>query len=114
MTSPNLRDRILTELDSLPGIALGELLGFLQLLHQKYQPAPPRDPATPNASPNLQLDLAILLYQHWSISLSKAREMAGIPLIEFQKILSARGIDIHSDIESFEREVQRLQVQGHL
>jgi predicted HTH domain antitoxin len=62
----------------------------------------------------LEREIAILLFQQKKLNLRKARELAGLPLIEFQQALASRGIDVHDDIESFQTEVENLKAWGDL
>jgi predicted HTH domain antitoxin len=62
----------------------------------------------------LKRELAVLLFQQKKLGLSKARELAGIPLIEFQRELAGRGIAVQDDVAGFEAEVQQLRSQGEL
>jgi predicted HTH domain antitoxin len=43
----------------------------------------------------LKQDIAILLFQKKQLSLSKARELAEMPLIEFQQELANRGVTLN-------------------
>lgn len=62
----------------------------------------------------LKREIAILLFQQKKLGLSKARELAGMPLIEFQKELSSRGIVIHDNEADLQAEVENLQAWGDL
>jgi predicted HTH domain antitoxin len=59
-------------------------------------------------------EIAIALFQQERISLSRASKIAGIDLIEFQKLISDRGICVHYDVEEFEQDVQHLRDRGWL
>lgn len=52
------------------------------------------------------------LFQQERISLSRASKIAGIELIDFQKLLADRNICVHYDVEDFEQDVQHLRDQG--
>jgi predicted HTH domain antitoxin len=56
----------------------------------------------------------IALFQQERITLSRASKIAGIDLMEFQKLISDRGICVHYDIEEFEQDVQHLRDRGWL
>lgn len=60
----------------------------------------------------LKREIAILLFQQKKLNLSKARELSGLPLIEFQQELANRGIDIYDDVTSFQAEVENLKAWG--
>jgi predicted HTH domain antitoxin len=62
----------------------------------------------------LKTELAILLYQQKKLGLSKAREFAGVALIEFQQELARRHIPVFDDMTSLEVEISQLQSLGDL
>jgi predicted HTH domain antitoxin len=62
----------------------------------------------------LNREIAILLFQQKKLGLSKARELSGVPLIEFQRELASRGITVHDDEIAFQAEVERLETWGDL
>ncbi len=62
----------------------------------------------------LQREVAILLYQQRKLGVGKARELAGMPLIEFQHELSRRGIAVQDDEVGFLAEVEQLKALGDL
>jgi predicted HTH domain antitoxin len=62
----------------------------------------------------IKTELAILLYQQKKLSLSKAREFAGIALVEFQQELDRRQIPVFDDLASLETEISQLQTLGDL
>ncbi|MDJ1181186.1 UPF0175 family protein [Roseofilum sp. BLCC_M91] len=62
----------------------------------------------------LKLEIAILLFQQDRISIGKARHLAGMHLLEFQKEIASRGICIHYDVEEFEEDMKTLQALGRL
>ena len=59
-------------------------------------------------------EIAFALFQQERVSLSRASKIAGIELMDFQKLLAERGICIHYDVEDFEQDVQRLRERGWL
>lgn len=59
-------------------------------------------------------EIAFALFQQKRVSLSRASKIAGIELMDFQKLLSDRGICVHYDVEDFEQDVQRLRARGWL
>ncbi|MFB2882034.1 UPF0175 family protein [Floridanema aerugineum] len=63
---------------------------------------------------DLKLELAILLYQQQKLGLSKARELAEMPLIEFQRELAQRQIPVFDDMAGFESEIAQLRALGDL
>ncbi|NEQ73206.1 MAG: UPF0175 family protein [Okeania sp. SIO2C9] len=62
----------------------------------------------------LKLEIAIMLFQQDKISIGKARRLAGINLLEFQREIAERGICIHYDVEEFEEDIKTLQEMGRL
>ena len=59
-------------------------------------------------------EIAIALFQQERVSLSRASKIAGIEVIDFQKLLAARGICVHYDVEEFEEDIEYLRAQGWL
>lgn len=62
----------------------------------------------------LKLEIAIMLYQQRKLSTGKARRLAGIHLIDFQRELASRGICINYDVEDFQADLKTLQRLGDL
>jgi predicted HTH domain antitoxin len=62
----------------------------------------------------LKLEIAILLFQQERISIGKARHLAGMNLIEFQRTIASRGICIHYDVEDFQEDIKTLREMGRL
>lgn len=63
---------------------------------------------------DLKREFAILLFQQRKLGLSKARELAEMPLIDFQRELASRGIIVYDDEAGFQAEVEHLPVWGDL
>ena len=59
-------------------------------------------------------EIAVALFQQERISLSRASKIAGMELIDFQKLLADRNSCIHYDVEDFEQDVQHLRDRGWL
>lgn len=59
-------------------------------------------------------EIAIALFQQERITLSRASKIAGMDLMEFQKLIAERGICVHYDVEEFEQDVQHLRDRGWL
>lgn len=59
-------------------------------------------------------EIAISLFQQERISLSRASKIAGIEVMDFQKLLADRGICVHYDVEDLEQDVQHLSDRGWL
>ncbi|NER99781.1 MAG: UPF0175 family protein [Symploca sp. SIO1B1] len=62
----------------------------------------------------LKLEIAIMLFQKNRISIGKARRLAGINLLEFQREISERSICIHYDVEEFDQDIKTLQEMDRL
>lgn len=62
----------------------------------------------------LKLEIAIMLFQQDKISLGKARSLAEMSLLNFQREIASRGICIHYDVEEFEEDIQTLRSMGRL
>ncbi|HEY9831891.1 MAG TPA: UPF0175 family protein [Stenomitos sp.] len=58
--------------------------------------------------------IAVALFQQEHITLSRASKIAGIDLMEFQKLIADRNICVHYDVEDFEEDVQHLRDRGWL
>jgi predicted HTH domain antitoxin len=65
-------------------------------------------------APELRLELAIALFQQDRVSLGSASKMAAIPIMDFQRLISDRGICVHYDVEEFQQDVQHLRDRGWL
>ena len=59
-------------------------------------------------------EIAITLFQQQRISLSRASKIAGIDIMNFQKLLADRNICVHYDVEDLEQDVQHLRSRGWL
>jgi predicted HTH domain antitoxin len=59
-------------------------------------------------------EIAIALFKEELISLSRASSISQMEQIDFQKLLSSRGICIHYDVEELEQDIQHLQARGWL
>ncbi|XWK87265.1 MAG: UPF0175 family protein [Phormidium sp.] len=72
------------------------------------------DQAAKITEEELKLEIAILLYQQKKLSIGKARHLAGMHLIEFQKELSRREICINYDVEDLQADIGTLKELGSL
>lgn len=59
-------------------------------------------------------EIAIALFQQERISLSRASKIAGMEILNFQKLLAARDIRVHYDVEHLEQDVRHLRDRGWL
>jgi predicted HTH domain antitoxin len=63
---------------------------------------------------DLRLELAIALFQQDRISIGSASKIAGMHVMDFQKLIGERGICLHYDVEEFQQDVQHLRSRGWL
>ena len=56
----------------------------------------------------LRLELAVFLYARKQLSMGKAKRLAGLDLIAFQKELAKRQISIHYDIDDLKEDMKNL------
>ena len=61
---------------------------------------------------DLRTELATALFQQERITLGSASQLAGLPQIEFQRLIASRGICIHYDIEDLEQDLTSLHQDG--
>lgn len=54
------------------------------------------------------IDLACYMYEKKRLSMGKAREIAGLNLMEFQAELAAREIDLHYSEEDLDKDLKNL------
>ena len=57
-------------------------------------------------------EIAIALFEQERITLSRASKIAGMDLMDFQKLIADRGIYVHYDVEDFEQDVRHLRDRG--
>ncbi|NER35974.1 MAG: UPF0175 family protein [Oscillatoria sp. SIO1A7] len=62
----------------------------------------------------LKLEIAIMLFQQDKISIGKARRLAEMNLLDFQREIAQRGICIHYDVEEFEEDLKTLREMGRI
>ena len=62
----------------------------------------------------LKLELALTLFRQDKLSFGKARELAGLSVIDFQRELGRRNIPVHYDVIEFEQDVATMKAMGHL
>lgn len=56
----------------------------------------------------LLTDLAVYLYDKGQLSMGRAKKLAGLTQIEFQKELSKKDVLIKYDVEDFEEDLETL------
>ena len=62
----------------------------------------------------LQQEIAVLLYSKEKITLAQASRLAAMSRIEFQHLLSSRGISVHYGVEDFRQDLDTLRGSGRL
>ena len=60
----------------------------------------------------LLVEIVMMLFQQEKISLGKASELLGIHRMQFQKLISDRGICVHYDVAEFQEDLKTLQTEG--
>jgi predicted HTH domain antitoxin len=55
----------------------------------------------------LKAELALALFQRERLTLGQAATLAGLPQLDFQRLLASRGIPLHYGIEAMEQDLQR-------
>ena len=55
----------------------------------------------------LQAELALALFQQERLTLGQASILAGLPQLDFQRLLASRRIPLHYGIEAMEQDLQR-------
>jgi predicted HTH domain antitoxin len=61
---------------------------------------------------DLRTELAIALFQQERITMGTASQLAGLHQIEFQRLIAARGICIHYDVDDLEQDLGSLRQDG--
>ncbi len=56
----------------------------------------------------LKVELAVHLFEQGKLSLGKARQVAGMDILKFMRLLSARDITIHYDVDEYEEDLETL------
>ncbi|MCT7990892.1 UPF0175 family protein [Laspinema olomoucense] len=62
----------------------------------------------------LLLEIVLMLFQQDKISLGKASELLGLHRMQFQKLISERGICVHYDIDEFQEDLKTLEEDDRL
>lgn len=57
----------------------------------------------------LFLEIVLMLFRQDKISLGKASELMGLHRMQFQKLLTDRGICVHYDVVEFQADLKTLQ-----
>jgi predicted HTH domain antitoxin len=60
----------------------------------------------------LKAELALALFQQERLTLGQAALLAGVPQLDFQRLLSSRQIPLHYGLEEMEQDVQRAKRLG--
>jgi predicted HTH domain antitoxin len=64
--------------------------------------------ATHMSPEELQVEIAVLLFENGKLTLGQAARLAGIAQPTFQHLLGRRKIPLHYDVEDFRRDLQTL------
>ncbi|MBW4484704.1 MAG: UPF0175 family protein [Tildeniella torsiva UHER 1998/13D] len=59
-------------------------------------------------------EMAISLFEQERVTLGIASQIAGIHLMEFQKIIGSRGVCAHYDVKEFADDIENLRRRGWL
>jgi predicted HTH domain antitoxin len=70
--------------------------------------------ATKMTEDELKLEIAIMLYKQQKISSGKLRAWTGLTVIEFQRELAKRGLNINYDLEDLQADIYTLRSMGLL
>jgi len=62
----------------------------------------------------LQLEVALLLFQQERLTLAQASTLTGMSRLQFQQILAQRHLTIHYDENDFAQDIQTLRQLGDL
>jgi predicted HTH domain antitoxin len=62
----------------------------------------------------LRGEIAVVLFSRERLTLAQAARLAGLPRIEFQRLLASREIPIHYDVEDFRQDMATLERVGLL
>ncbi|EGJ30921.1 MULTISPECIES: UPF0175 family protein [Moorena] len=57
----------------------------------------------------LELEIAVMLYQKEKLTLGNASRLAGMNQINFQQLLASRNICLHYDVEDFREDLHTLE-----
>lgn len=58
----------------------------------------------------MRIDLAVHLYATRRLSMGKARRLAGLDLISFQKEMAKRDVNLNYDVEEFRKDLETLEI----
>ncbi len=62
----------------------------------------------------LQVELAVHLFEQERLSFGKARQLAGMTTWQFMQLLGSRGIPIHYDVAEYAEDMDTLRRLGRL
>lgn len=62
----------------------------------------------------LTQEIALMLFQKEKLTLAQASRLAGMPRIQFQRLLASRQIPIHYDVAELESDIATLRETGYL
>lgn len=64
--------------------------------------------ATRLTKSEIKVELAVHLFEQNKLSFGKARELAGMDVWQFQRLLGAHNIPIHYDLDEYEEDLHML------
>ena len=70
--------------------------------------------ATGISEGELLQELAVLLFQTDRLTLAQASRLAGVPQLQFQRLLGSRQIAPHYDLAEFEADLETLRSLGRI
>ena len=70
--------------------------------------------ATRMTEEELRHELALHLFEEEKLSFGKARELSGMSVWDFQQLLGSRGIPVHYDVASYEKDRETLKKMGRI
>lgn len=59
-------------------------------------------------------EVAVMMFQKEMLSLAQASRLAGLNILEFQRLLADRDVTIHYDVAEFEADLKTLRELGRL
>lgn len=61
----------------------------------------------------LRSEIAVFLFEKDKLTLAQASRLAAMDRLDFQHLLSSRGITMHYDLEDFEQDLETLRGLAH-
>lgn len=70
--------------------------------------------ATQMSEAEMKREIAVMLYQGEKLTLAQASRLAEMSRLDFQRLLSSRGISLHYDEAELEQDLETLRSLGRL